>query len=453
MKDTEKHFVMGEFLRFNRSLLHIGSTAWFEWLAQNTRFTYRDSTGSYTARCEQRRGKPYWYAYKRVEGRLQKMYLGKAEELSLDRLRQISLLLVNPDAPVQEFARKTAESPRVEAETRIDTSLLPMIKLHIPMLPARLVSRPRLVSRITTALTVIVAPSGFGKTTLVNEWQNTVGIPVAWLSLDRDDNQFIRFWYLVVMSIQTILPDFGQQVLNYLRTATPVSARDVVARLTNDILAIKSTLPRFGLVLDDFHLINHPELLEALQLWVERPPENMQLIVLGQARPALSLGHLRSRGLVTELDATDLLFTQDEGVQYLRQIPQDPPLAYDDLDRMVKHAEGWANRPSPSLPRRWASTRTAGCSSIRFSGAHEYLQEYFMESVLGRYSADVQDFLLKTSILKHFNGEMCDVVTGQTGGAERLAGLYREKLFIISNSMNTAGIAITISSVRCCCAG
>lgn len=430
MSKTEKHIVMGEFLRFNRSMLHVGSTAWFEWLALNTRFTYRDASGSYTARCETRRGKPYWYAYKRVDGRLQKMYLGKSEELSLERLHSISLLLVNPDLTEPETHRKPVEPVRFETETRIDTSLLPMIKLHVPALPGRLLPRPRLLAQINSPLTVIYAPSGFGKTTLVNEWQKSVGVPVGWVSLDRDDNQFIRFWYLIVMAIQTILPDFGTQVLNYLRTATPVLPKDVVARLTNDILNVKPSLPRFGLVLDDFHLINHPEVIESVQAWVERLPENMQLIMLGQCKPSISLGYLRSRSLVTELDASDLRFSAEEGISYLQQYPQEPPLAYDDLERLVKHAEGWATGLT-------LAAQAMGKNEDRrqfidtFSGAHSYLSEYFMESVLGHYSADLQDFLLKTSVLKNFNGDLCDAVTGQTGGARTLANLQQAELFII----------------------
>lgn len=430
MSKTEKHIVTGEFLRFNRSMLHVGSTAWFEWLAQNTRFIYRDSSGSYTARCESRRGKPYWYAYKRIDGRLQKMYLGKAEEMSLERLRSIGLLLVNPELAEPEAHRKPPEPLRYEPETRIDTTLLPMIKLHVPALPVRLLSRPRLVAQIRPPLTIIYAPSGFGKTTLVNEWQKSAGIPVGWLSLDRDDNQVIRFWYLVVMAIQTIVPDFGGLVQNYLRTATPVVPKDVVARLTNDILSIKPPFPRFALVLDDFHKINHPEIIESVQLWVERLPENIQLILLGQSKPAISLGHLRSRSLVTELDATDLRFNAEEGISYLLQYPQDPPLAYDDLERMVKHAEGWATGLTLAAQamgkyedrRQFIDT---------FSGAHTYLSEYFMESVLGQYSTELQEFLLKTSVLNNFTGDLCDSVTGQTGSARTLEKLYEEKLFIV----------------------
>ncbi|HRE27527.1 MAG TPA: hypothetical protein PK954_12900, partial [Anaerolineales bacterium] len=154
------------------------------------------------------------------------------------------------------------------------------------------------------------------------------------------------------------------------------------------------------------------------------------LVLSGHIRPPLALGHLRARGLVTELDAGDLRFTTDEGIAYVRRYPQGPQLAYDDIERLVKRTEGWA--AGLTLTALALSKQEDQRHFIdTFSGAHIYLREYFMETVLQRSAPDIQDFLLKTAILKNLSGRLCDAVTGQSDGSATLERLWRENLFTV----------------------
>jgi len=423
-----KTLVSHDTLRAGEVHIPVGSPDWFAWLAQQDAFAYQGKNGHFTARRETRRGRPFWYAYRRRGGKLFKQYLGKPDELTLARLEYASSLLDGQNL-FDRYASPPAGAPASGAESRIDRSFLPMTKVSSPALPPHLLSRSRLTRQISTPLAVISAPSGFGKTTLLSDWKQTCGHPVAWLALDEGDNHPTRFWYSVIMALRAVRPGFGEELLGQLRAAAPVALPDFTARLTDQIASCPSAGPRLGLVLDDFQHITLTELYASIQVWLEHLPPNLRLVILGHTKPALSLGGLRARGLLTELDASDLRFTLDEGITYLRQYPHNAPLAYTDLEKLVKHTEGWAaglTLTAIALGKHQDHRQFIDT----FSGAHIYLREYFMETVLQQSSPEVQAFLLKTAILKHLNGDLCDAVTGQSGGAEILARLWQENLFI-----------------------
>lgn len=428
MPGSDKSIVKDNVLLTGGTRILVGSDLWYEWLSSAKKFSFKGAHGNFVAQCEKRRNKDYWYAYRRA-GKLLKVYLGKTEELTLERLEQASISLTG-QTRLQQLGNQPSGNEGFTAESRIDTSFLPLTKVNVPVLPRQLVARPRLTHRINTPLTVIYAPSGFGKSTLLNDWKQTCGHPVAWLSLDDGDNDVVRFWYSVTMALQTVNPELGREMLTYLSTGSPIQLSEVVSRLTNDIVHYQSSYPHFGLVLDDFHRIRQTEIYDSVQAWIEHLPSNMQLIILGHTNPPLSLGHLRARGLLTELDANDLRFTLDEGVAYLRQYQQETLLAYNDLAKLVRHTEGWAAGLTLTAlamgkqedHRQFVDT---------FSGAHIYMREYFMEAVLQRSSPDVQAFLLKTAILKHLTGSLCDAVTGQSDGEQMLSRLWHENLFIV----------------------
>ena len=428
MPDPIKSIVKDNFLYAGGHPIPLGSAAWFEWLASSKKFSFKSLRGNFIAQCEKRRNKAYWYAYRRA-GKLSKVYLGKTEELTPERLEQACISLTSQGL-LEQFTDQAVGNESVTTESRIDSSLLPLTKVNVPILPRQLIARPRLTHRINTPLTLIHAPSGFGKSTLLNDWKQTIGHPIAWLSLDDNDNHLIRFWHSVTMALQTVDPDFGKELLAYLSTASPVQPAEVVLRLTNEIVHHQAAFPHLGLVLDDCHRITRAEIYDSIQAWLEHFPPNMQLIILGHTNPPISLGHLRAKGWVTELEATDLRFTLEEGVDYLRQFQPEVSLAYDDLAKLVRHTEGWAaglTLTALAMGRQENQRHFVDT----FSGAHIYMREYFLETVLQRSSPDVQDFLLKTSILKHLTGGLCDTVTGQTGGEEILLRLWQENLFII----------------------
>jgi len=429
MQTDGKPIVKDGFLLAGEAPIPVGSVFWFAWLGAAKKFSVKQPQGGFIAQAEIRRGKPYWYAYKRREGKLHKVYLGKTEEITPEKLQQAGLSLAGETAGAS-LAPIFPANPAYLLESRIDSSFLPLAKVTVPVLPHQLLSRPRLVEKVNRALTLLYAPSGFGKSTALNDWKQTCGYPVAWLSLDKQDNHPARFWRSVIAAFQTVAPGFGKNLRAYLSAASSPQPAEVKHHLLNDISEAQASLPHLGLVLDDFQHISHSGIFDSLQTWLEHFPANFHLIISGHTRPPLSLGHLRAQGLLTELEANDLRFTTAEGIKYLSQYPQDPPLAYDDLEKLVRHTEGWA--AGLTLTALALNKQEDQRQFIdTFSGAHIYMREYFMETVLQRIKPEVQSFLLKTAILKNLTGSLCNAITGQNNGEEMLEYLWQKNLFIV----------------------
>ncbi len=422
-----KWIVQDGYLRVEDSSIQVGSESWFSWLEQSDRFSFKGDNGRFTAQQEIRRHQTYWYAYRRSAGRLLKAYLGKTSELSLERLEQASISLSGTPR-----LNEGLPQPDGRDEPAIPTNApfpIPSGKITVPIPPHILVRRPRLTRQITAPLTVVSAPSGFGKSTLLQDWKQSCGFPVAWLALDEDDRIPRRFWFSLARAFRIATPEFGRSLETLLSTSTSVHIQDVIAHLTGD--SSLSAIPgrRLGLVLDDFHKNNNSEILDFLQQWLAYFPPDFQLVIAGQSRPPLSLAHLRAQGRLVELEAHDLRFTLAEGIGYLQQYAPDPALAQTDLEKLVRHTEGWA--AGLTLTALALSKQEDRRHFIEtFSGAHIYLREYFMETVLQRSSPQVQEFLLKTAILKHLNGSLCNALTGRTDGDEILAHLWEENLFL-----------------------
>jgi LuxR family maltose regulon positive regulatory protein len=422
MSRTNTPVVKNNSLTLDNIVVHVGSAEWYDWLAANTKFKYKGTNGHFLARCEARRNNTvYWYAYRRQAGKLSKAYLGKFDHLTKERLEQVSISLSEA-----QYTKHNKSSYLSNSESRIDNSFLPKTKVNAPVLPQKLLSRPRLTQQIDTPLTLIYAPSGFGKSTMLNDWKQTCGFPVAWLVLDENDNHPIRFWYSLVMALQTINPHLGQKLFNYLRiSSSSIVNAEIITLLTNDLAPI----PNLGLVLDDFHHIYNSQIFDFLQSWLEQFPPNLKLILSGHRKPPLALGSLRAKCMVTEIDTSNLRFTMEEGINYLLKHQQDPPMAYNDIEKLVGHTEGWAaGLMLTALALGKQDDRRQFIDT--FSGAHIYFREYFMEAVLHHLAPEVQSFLLRTSIVKHLSGSLCNALTGQDNGQEILSRLWHENLFV-----------------------
>jgi LuxR family maltose regulon positive regulatory protein len=381
------------------------------------------------AQKEKRRNGVYWYAYRR-SGRLLKTYLGKTDELTRDKLELASQKLTGQTLLNQYTNQPSAGQLISPFEPSISSTYYQSSKVNVPVVPRQLVTRPRLTRQISTPLTLIYAPSGFGKSTLLNDWKQTCGFPVAWLTLDTSNNHIKQFWYSVIMAMNTIGHEFGKNLYEYLHATQHVSVEDLVSQFVHDISIFQKDCISFGLVMDDFHRINQSEIYSSIQLLFERMPANFQLVIAGHSKPPFSLGSLRARGMLTELDTNDLRFTPEEGMTYLLQYMPSSSLSSDDLSKLVKRTEGWAAGLTLAAlafskqehPRRFVDS---------FTGAHIYMREYFLETVLQRSTPAMQDFLLKTAILKNLTGKLCDAVTLQTNGDEMLKRLWDENLFIV----------------------
>ncbi len=419
----------GNLLVTNEAAIQIGSRRWHAWLAEHATFVFRGNAGHLTARREMRRGQPYWYGYCWRAGKLAKTYLGKANELTAERLEQACVRLAGQTT--RDRTRSPMASDLVPARERTEAGLayLPLTKIRPPALPPKLVARPRLTQRINAPITLLIAPSGFGKSTLLNEWRQKCGIPVAWVSLDADDNQPLRFWSMIIAALQTIFPHLGQDSHLPLRTPSSADLNEIVVNLTNALVCANdapNAPSRFALVLDDYHHIHDPAIHASLQTWLAHLPTTLQLIISSRIRPPLDVGHLRVRGMVAELSTDDLRFTLEEGISYLSQ---SQPMAYSEMQAIIKRTEGWAagltlamlamNRMNDQSP--WAT----------FEATQRYLREFFIESILYRQPPSVQEFLLETAVLKNLTGSLCDAVTGRCDGREMLDYLWRENLFLV----------------------
>src|SRR5512135_1993543 len=214
-------------------------------------------------------------------------------------------------------------------------------KLYIPPPRPKIILRPRLIQRLNEGLhgklTLISAPAGFGKTTLVSEWIASSERPVAWLSLDAGDNGTTRFLAYLVAAVQTVVPKIGERLLIALQSPQPPPAESILTALLNEITTVPAD---FSLVLDDYHVIDSQAVDQALTFLVEHLPPQLHLVIASREDPPLPLARLRVRGPLTELRAIDLRFTPAEAAEFLNQL-MGLNLSAEDVAALDKRTEGW----------------------------------------------------------------------------------------------------------------
>jgi LuxR family transcriptional regulator, maltose regulon positive regulatory protein len=290
----------------------------------------------------------------------------------------------------------------------------------------RLAGRLGAVSR--SALTVVSAPAGFGKTTLLTEWLAAGGAEksaIAWLSLDRRDNDPALFWTYVVTAIQTAADRVGTAALQLLASQPPpIDA--ALSALLNDLDGLSTDLV---LVLDDYHLVEAPQVHDGMRFVLEHQPQRLHLVLATRADPPLPMAQLRARGQLVEVRAGDLRFTVEEAAAYLNGA-MELGLSADDVAALDGRTERWIaalQLAALSLQgREDVSAFIAG-----FAGDDRYIVDYLAEEVLGRPPAEVRQFLLQTSILEGLTGPLCEAVTGREGGKATLVALERANLFLV----------------------
>jgi len=306
-------------------------------------------------------------------------------------------------------------------------------KLHVPSRPDARIPRPRLSEHLdrggAATVTVVSAPAGFGKTTVVTEWLESLPPDRprrAWLSLDERDNDPVTFWTYVVAALQTALGrEFGVGSATLLQSSqAPLDA--VIATLVNELLASPYDVV---LVLDDYHAIATPEIHESVALLLERLPPQVRIVIAGRADPPLPLGRLRVSGRLVEVRAGELRFTTDETAAYLER-DVDAPLSGDDVAALAERTEGWvAALQLAALSMHGRDDLSAFITE--FAGDDRYLVDYLAEEVLDRQTDEVRRFLLHTSVLDRLTGALCDAVTGQSGGRATLQRLERANMFLV----------------------
>ena len=305
-------------------------------------------------------------------------------------------------------------------------------KLYVPPSQPKVVPRPRLIERLNEGmhrrLTLVSAPAGFGKTTLLSEWLAGCERPPAWLSLDEGDNDPTRFLSYLVAALQTIAPNIGEGVLGVLQSPQPPPTESILTALLNEI----DTVPDdFVLVLDDYHVIDAEHVDGALAFLIEHLPPRMHLIISTREDPSLPLARLRVRGQLIELRAADLRFTPSEAAEFLGGV-MGLDLTEEDIAALETRTEGWiAGLQLAAISMRGHEDATGFIES--FTGSHHFVLDYLVEEVLGQQPESVQAFLLRTSVLDRLCGSLCDAVLldPSSSGQETLEYIEHANLFLV----------------------
>lgn len=305
-------------------------------------------------------------------------------------------------------------------------------KLFIPPLRPSLVPRPRLVQLLNEGLhtkrklTLISAPAGFGKTTLVVDWLRQTDLPAAWLSLEEADNDLPRFLTYLAAALQQVDEEIGASLLSALQAPQLPAIEQVLTALLNEI-AIRTEM--LILVLDDYHLLSEVAILEAMRFLLDHQPHQLHLVLTTREDPDLPLARLRARDQLTEIRARNLQFTQGEADVFLRGV-MGLALSEQEVAALEGRTEGWA-----------AGLQLAGLSMQKqadlksfiadFSGSHRHILDYLTDEVLQQQPESIRFFLLQTAILDRLSGPLCDAVTGRNDSHSVLAHLEATNLFLI----------------------
>ncbi len=291
-------------------------------------------------------------------------------------------------------------------------------KLHLPFTRTEQVSRPRLQEQITQGLrgplTLITAPAGFGKTTLVASFIAGCGLPVAWLSLDKDDNQEGRFLYYMVAALQEVDHAIGGKAVQMMAVTQQPPPEEVLTSLINDLDSFDREI---ALVLDDYHFISSQTIHDQVTFLLKHCPKTLHLVIVTRSDPPLPLAHFRARGQTVELRAAELRFTEPEAAQFLNNV-MDLHLGAGSVTALAERTEGWiAGLQMAALSMRDHEDVSGFIKG--FSGTNRFILDYLMEEVMASQPPEIQHFLLYTSILERLTADLCDAVLANDEGGQK----------------------------------
>ena len=307
-------------------------------------------------------------------------------------------------------------------------------KLRAPSLRPEQLVRPRLLGLLEGTseckLTVISAPAGYGKTTLLTQWRETekASLPFAWVTVDEQDNDPVRLWSHVVEALRQVVPreDFAADLVGTMSAGGQELVKTTLPILINELAELPQ---RLVLVLDDYQFITQSNCRESVAFFVEHLPQNIHLVLSCRSDPQLPLGRLRARGEMNEIRTEQLAFSEEEAATLLNErmgLAIDP----DDLLLLMNHTEGWpAGLYLASLSLQQSEDKHAFISS--FGGSSRYIVDLLGEEVLARLPGEVREFLLMTSVLRSLTGPLCDAVTGREDSGKVLRELARSNLFVV----------------------
>lgn len=422
--------------------------SWYVWLAAHSAFAFQGQRGKLTLLKESRtRGEEgYWYAYRSRQGHTRKKYLGRSSDLTLARLEETASSLAEEDnmgerEQIKGQKRHAARGP-VKVTKAVSHTPLLAPKLHVPQIRTALIARERLLARMDAGLqqklTLLCAPAGFGKTTLVSQWiaersSDTDFPAVAWVSLDISDNDPVRFWRYAITACQAFLPERGETALAHLQSMPQPSFEraSLETTLTIFLNELAQSTQQGMLVLEDYHAITEPRIHATLLFLLDHLPATLRLTLITRTDPALPLARLRAQGELNEVRTVDLRFSSQEMEQFLqRALTVSIPAEI--IAHLTTRLEGWA--AGLRLVALALQRQTTQEEIERFlgslAGSHRSLLEYFVTEVLDTQPENIQQFLLCTSALKRLTGSLCDAITGRQDSTEILQTLARANLFL-----------------------
>jgi LuxR family maltose regulon positive regulatory protein len=319
-------------------------------------------------------------------------------------------------------------------------------KTYMPALRSPRVPRNRLIRELDQRLehgcaaTLISAPAGFGKTTLVTEWldhvqadaskQNQAQIKIAWLSLESSDNELSRFLtYIIAALRQREESDASnwEKVLNLLQSPQPAPIEVILISLINEISEANEQII---LVLDDYHLITSQSIHDALTFLLQHLPKSMHLVIATREDPLLPLAALRAKNQLAELRAADLRFTQAETAEFINHVMA-LDVSKEEIASLEDRTEGWITGLQLAAISMQGVEDTSNFVTS-FTGSHRYILDYLIEEVLKRQTKTIRMFLYQTAVLDRLTGSLCDAMTGQKNGRQTLEYLDKSNLFIVA---------------------
>jgi len=303
-------------------------------------------------------------------------------------------------------------------------------KLFIPPIRPQSVARPRLFERLHQSLhaklILISAPAGFGKSILLSQWLHEQSLPVAWLSLDENDNTTTGFLTYMITALQTVDANIGQDVLAQLQAQANASHH----ALTSLINALAQLPQEMILVLDDYHAVDSPEIDEVIAFLLEYLPPQLHLVIATREDPQIPLARLRARQELAEIRVADLRFTAEESANFLNKM-MNLSLSEADILALEKRTEGWiAGLQLAALSLRGRDDTAEFIEA--FTGSHRFILDYLIEEVLQHQPDELRQFLLHIAILDRFNAELCDTVLESQDSQDKLRHLERGNIFLIA---------------------
>ncbi|MEM7111753.1 MAG: LuxR C-terminal-related transcriptional regulator [Chloroflexota bacterium] len=302
-------------------------------------------------------------------------------------------------------------------------------KLFRPIPRPNRVHRPRLLQQLDSSLGKLIlvsAAAGSGKTTLLSEWIAQQAQPVAWLSLDANDNDPTRFFTYVMAALQTAVPTLGEGIVSAFNSPQPPPIAVLFTTLINELATLENSVL---LVLDDYHVIEAGPIHQAISFLLDHLPPQLRLLIATREDPPLPLPRLRVRGEMIELRAGDLRFTAAETAVFLNET-MGLDLTEADIAALEARTEGWiAGLQMAALSMTGQADRHAFVDA--FTGSHRFVVDYLIEEVLQQQSERMRRFLLETAVLEQLNGSLCAAVTEQTDCAAMLEQLERDNLFVV----------------------